>query len=293
MIRWRTWPSGTYEYGLMEPLERLLAERACERLILDFVHRLDLGEPASVAELFTEDGVWAWPAPGDGRRIEGRDALRTYFGSRPADRLSRRTMSNVLVTVTSADTASATSYFTTYRVDGHTGAMLPAGPPFQVGHYEDTFRRSHDGSWLLATRTLVLPFGGGPVRVRTDAAPFIPFPDGTEPPLSQGVRTGPYLFTSGQGPLDPATGDMPADFAAQAQQVLANVEAVVAAAGGDRHSIVRCTCYLADHAHFGDFNRVYRDFFAGSSPLPARTTVVVRPVREGVLVEVDAVAVVG
>ncbi|MGW1047815.1 nuclear transport factor 2 family protein [Streptomyces sp. NPDC002586] len=144
----------------MAPLDRLLVERACERLIVGFVHRLDLGEPASVAELFTEDGVWEWPSPGDGRRIRGREALRAYFGSRPADRLSRRLMSNVLVTVTGPDTAGAVSYFTTYRVDGYEGgAPIPAGPPVQVGHYADTFRRV-DGTWLITSRTLHLPFGG-------------------------------------------------------------------------------------------------------------------------------------
>lgn len=281
----------------MGSVEHLLAERACERLILDVVHRLDLGEPASAAELFTEDGVWQWPA--GKRRIEGRAALRDYFGSRPADRLSRRLMSNVLVTVTAPDTATATSYFTTYRVDGHTAGMVPAGPPVQIGHYDDVFRRV-EGRWLLATRTLHLPFGGPTPRadasahegLRTDRAPFVRFPDGTEPPLSQGVRSGPLVFTSGQGPLDPATGRIPVDFAGQARQVLANVEAVVAAAGGDRRAIVRVTCHLADHAHFAEFNRVYGDFFAGCSPLPARTTVVARLVRDGVLVEVDAVAVV-
>ncbi|MFF3905004.1 nuclear transport factor 2 family protein [Streptomyces sp. NPDC001848] len=148
----------------LDPLDRLLVERACERVVIDFVRRLDLGEPDSVAELFTEDGVWEWPAPGDGRRFEGRDALREYFGSRPADRLSRRIMSNILVTVTSADTAEATSYFTTYRVDGYSGAMVPPGPPVQVGHYEDTFRRV-DGHWLLASRALHLPFGGPTARL--------------------------------------------------------------------------------------------------------------------------------
>ncbi|OLZ69406.1 hypothetical protein AV521_17950 [Streptomyces sp. IMTB 2501] len=143
----------------MDPLELLLVERACERLIVGFVHRLDLGEPASVAELFTEDGLWEWPPPGDGRRIQGREALRTYFGSRPADRLSRRLMSNVLVAVAGPDTASATWYFSTYRVDGYEGgAPVPAGPPVQVGHYADTFRRV-DGTWLIVSRTLHLPFG--------------------------------------------------------------------------------------------------------------------------------------
>ncbi|WP_406478372.1 nuclear transport factor 2 family protein [Streptomyces sp. NBC_01615] len=142
----------------MDDLEQLLAERACERLVLDFVRRLDLGEPGTVAELFTEDGTWEWP---EGERVvKGREALRDYFGGRPADRLSRRVMTNILVTVDSPTTATATSYFTTYRVDGHTGGMVPAGPPVQVGHYEDTFRKVGDDRWLLASRTLFLPFGG-------------------------------------------------------------------------------------------------------------------------------------
>ncbi|MYS91723.1 MULTISPECIES: nuclear transport factor 2 family protein [Streptomyces] len=151
----------------MDAMERLLAERACERLITDFVHRLDLGEPSSVADLFTEDGVWTWPE--DGRLIKGRDALRAYFGSRPADRLSRRLMSNVLVRVASPDTAEAISYFTTYRVDGYEGGVVPAGPPVQVGHYEDTFHRA-DGTWLLASRTLHLPFGGATPRANSPSA---------------------------------------------------------------------------------------------------------------------------
>ncbi|MGD1217671.1 MULTISPECIES: nuclear transport factor 2 family protein [Streptomyces] len=141
----------------MDALEELLAQRACERLVVDFARRLDLGEPGTVADLFTEDGVWRWP---EGERaVRGRAALREYFAGRPADRLSRRVMSNVLVTVDSPATATATSYFTTYRVDGHTGGMVPAGPPVQVGDYEDAFLRT-DGGWLLASRTLVLPFGG-------------------------------------------------------------------------------------------------------------------------------------
>ncbi|GGJ11935.1 hypothetical protein GCM10010121_022880 [Streptomyces brasiliensis] len=122
----------------MDLTESLLARHACAHVILLVLSRLDLGDPSSVADLFTEDGTWEWPD--GGRRIEGRDALRAYFGSRPADRLSRRLMSNVLVTVTGPDTATATSY-STYRVDGHEGGMVPAGPPVQVGDHEDTFRR--------------------------------------------------------------------------------------------------------------------------------------------------------
>lgn len=69
-------------------MDCLLAEQEYERLIIDFVRRLDLEQPSSVAELFTPDGVWEWPD--DELRIEGREALRRYFGSRPSDRLSVR-----------------------------------------------------------------------------------------------------------------------------------------------------------------------------------------------------------
>ncbi|MFE6664859.1 nuclear transport factor 2 family protein [Streptomyces sp. NPDC057697] len=146
----------------LDPMERLLAERACERLIVEFVRRLDLGDPSGVAELFTPDGVWEWPQ-GD-RRVEGRDALRAYFGSRPEDRLSRRMSTNIMVTVESASKATATSYFATYRVDGHTGGMVPPVLPANVGHYEDGFRKV-DGTWLLAHRVTFLPFGGETVRL--------------------------------------------------------------------------------------------------------------------------------
>ncbi|MFJ5229024.1 nuclear transport factor 2 family protein [Kitasatospora sp. NPDC088391] len=144
------------------PLERMLAERACERLLVDFIHRLDLGEPGSVAELFTPDGYWHWPY-GD-RRIEGREALGRYFASRPADRLSRRLMTNILVTVESATTARSVSYLTTYRVDGYAGGMTEPRLPVGIGHYEDTFRKV-DGSWLLHGRTVFLPFGADTERL--------------------------------------------------------------------------------------------------------------------------------
>ncbi|TDC73894.1 nuclear transport factor 2 family protein [Streptomyces hainanensis] len=152
----------------LTPIDRLLAERACERLLLELVHRLDLGEPGGVAELFTPDGVWEWPE--DGRRFVGRDALRGYFAGRPADRLSRRMSTNLLVTVTSPTTARATSYFATYRVDGYTGGLLPPRAPTQVGHYTDAFRRL-DGEWLLAHRVLTLSFGGPTERLAAPVSP--------------------------------------------------------------------------------------------------------------------------
>ncbi|WP_461035808.1 nuclear transport factor 2 family protein [Streptomyces mayteni] len=155
-------------HATLSPIDRLLAERACERLILELVHRLDLGEPGSVAELFAPDGVWEWPA--DGRRFAGRDALRDYFAGRPADRLSRRMSTNLLVTVDSPTTARATSYFATYRVDGYHGGLLPPRAPTNMGHYTDTFRRL-DGEWLLAHRTLTLTFGGPTERLAPPVGP--------------------------------------------------------------------------------------------------------------------------
>ncbi|MBC3988244.1 nuclear transport factor 2 family protein [Streptomyces sp. AC563] len=149
----------------LSPLDRLLAERACERLIAAFVRELDLGHPAAVADLCTADGVWEWP--GGDRGVEGREALRACFGARPADRLSRHVSTNVLVTLLSPTTAGATSYFTTYRVDGHEGGMASPRAPVRVGqHYEDTdtFRRV-DGRWALATRTVFLAFAGPTERL--------------------------------------------------------------------------------------------------------------------------------
>ncbi|WP_262702924.1 MULTISPECIES: RidA family protein [Streptomyces] len=126
--------------------------------------------------------------------------------------------------------------------------------------------------------------------IHTENAPFVRFPDGTEPPLSQAIRVGELIFTSGQGPLDPVTHEIPADFDAQVRQVLLNLVAVFDAAGSGKDLIVKCTCYLSDRSHFAAFNRVYAEFFADRSPLPARTTVVTQLVREGVLVEIDGVA---
>ncbi|MFE2481475.1 nuclear transport factor 2 family protein, partial [Streptomyces sp. NPDC059389] len=102
--------------------------------------------------------------PSGTRRISPPGPLRSFRSQRPADRLSRRICTNILVTVTSADTAAAISYFTTYRVDGYSEGLIPPRPPVQVGHYEDTFRKVDD-TWLLTTRTLFLSFAGPTERL--------------------------------------------------------------------------------------------------------------------------------
>ncbi|MEU5540205.1 RidA family protein [Streptomyces sp. NPDC020362] len=126
--------------------------------------------------------------------------------------------------------------------------------------------------------------------IRTENAPFVRFPDGTEPPLSQAIRVGDLVLTSGQGPLDPVTHRIPDGFADQVRQVLDNLVAVVTAAGSRKDLIVKCTCYLTDRRDFTTFNSVYQEFFADCPLLPARTTVVTHLVRDGVRVEIDAVA---
>jgi hypothetical protein len=147
---------------VVDALKRLLAEHECQRLLVEFIRRLDLGDPGSVAELFTAEGVWEWPA--GSRLIRGREELRRYFASRPADRMSRRLCTNVLIDVESPTRATGTSYLVTYRLDGYQGDMVPPPAPANVGHYEDTFEY-HDGAWLLARRVTILPFGGGTPRL--------------------------------------------------------------------------------------------------------------------------------
>ena len=102
------------------------------------------------------------------------DARKRLFGNRPTDRLSRRLMTNILVDVASATSATATSYLTTYRVDGYTDGTLAPRPPTNVGHYEDAFRNI-DGTWLLATPRVFLPFGTDTERLSPQSA--APEPD--------------------------------------------------------------------------------------------------------------------
>jgi reactive intermediate/imine deaminase len=108
-------------------------------------------------------------------------------------------------------------------------------------------------------------------------------------PYSQAVRAGGYVFLSGQIPLDPVTGQMvQGDVAAQADRVLKNLQAILAAAGSGFADVVRTTIYLVDMAHFATVNEVYARYFV--APYPARVTVQVAALPRGALVEIDAIA---
>ena len=109
---------------------------------------------------------------------------------------------------------------------------------------------------------------------------------------SHAVRAGNLVFLSGSIALDPASGELVGggDAAAEARQVLANMQAVLEAAGVGPRQVVKTTIYLVDMADFGAVNGVYGEIF-GDSP-PARVTVAVAGLPRGARVEIDAIAVV-
>ena len=107
-------------------------------------------------------------------------------------------------------------------------------------------------------------------------------------PYSQGWVVGEFVYTSGQIPVDPATGAIPEGIAAQAEQSCKNVGAILEAAGVTLESVVKTTCFLADMGDFAAFNEVYAKYFTSK---PARSCVAVRELPKGVLCEIEAIAV--
>ena len=107
-------------------------------------------------------------------------------------------------------------------------------------------------------------------------------------PYSQGYAFDNLVITSGQIPVDPATGDVPAGIAAQAEQSCKNVGAILEAAGSGYEKVVKTTCFLADMGDFAAFNEVYAKYFTSK---PARSCVAVKDLPKGVLCEIEAIAV--
>ena len=107
-------------------------------------------------------------------------------------------------------------------------------------------------------------------------------------PYSQAIVCGNMLFTSGQIPIDPATGEISgSDITAQAEQVMQNLAAVLEEAGATFQSAVKTTCFLADMGDFAAFNAVYAKYFTEN---PARSCVAVKTLPKNVLVEVEVIA---
>ena len=108
-------------------------------------------------------------------------------------------------------------------------------------------------------------------------------------PYSQGMTFGNMVFTSGQIPVDPATGEIAgADITAQAEQSCKNVAAIVEAAGSTMENVVKTTCFLADMGDFAAFNEVYAKHFTSK---PARSCVAVKTLPKNVLCEIEAIAI--
>ncbi|HEX9163877.1 MAG TPA: RidA family protein [Thermoanaerobaculia bacterium] len=108
-------------------------------------------------------------------------------------------------------------------------------------------------------------------------------------PYSQAVKANDFLFTSGQIPLDPASGNLvDGDFAAQARRVFENLKAVLREAHTDFNRVVKATVYLTDLGNFQTLNSIYAEYFGDHKP--ARTTVGVSQLPRGAQVEIDLVA---
>ena len=107
-------------------------------------------------------------------------------------------------------------------------------------------------------------------------------------PYSQGYEANGFVITSGQIPVEPATGTIPEGIAAQAEQSCKNVAAVLAAAGVQMDKVIKTTCFLADMADFSAVNEVYARHFISN---PARSCVAVKALPKGVLCEIEAIAV--
>ena len=107
-------------------------------------------------------------------------------------------------------------------------------------------------------------------------------------PYSQAYEVNGFLFTSGQVPLDPATGNIVGtEIAEQAEQSCKNIGAILEAAGLDFSKVVKTVCFLADMGDFAAFNAVYEKYFVSR---PARSCVAVKTLPKNVLCEIEAIA---
>ena len=108
-------------------------------------------------------------------------------------------------------------------------------------------------------------------------------------PYSQAVVVGNTVYTSGQIPINPNTGNIEATtISEQTEQVMQNLKAVLLASGASFDTAVKTTCYLADISDFSAFNEVYAKYFTSN---PARSCVAVRDLPKGALVEVEVIAI--
>lgn len=106
-------------------------------------------------------------------------------------------------------------------------------------------------------------------------------------PYSQGFEVDGFVYTSGQIPVNPVSGQVPEGIAAQTEQSCKNVGAILAAADVGFEQVFKTTCFLADMNDFAAFNEVYAKYFVSK---PARSCVAVKDLPKGVLCEIEAIA---
>lgn len=108
-------------------------------------------------------------------------------------------------------------------------------------------------------------------------------------PYSQAIRVGNLIYTSGQIPLDPATGAfVEGGIKEQTRQALTNIKAILEEAGTSMDNVVKTTVFMANMDDFADMNAVYAEFF--TEPYPARSAVAVKSLPKGALIEIEVIA---
>lgn len=108
-------------------------------------------------------------------------------------------------------------------------------------------------------------------------------------PYNQAIKVGNLVYTSGQIPINPATGNfVEGGIKEQTRQSLTNIKAILEETGLSMNNVVKTTVFLADMNDFADMNSVYAEFF--SEPYPARSAVAVKTLPKGTLVEIEVVA---
>jgi len=139
----------------LAPLKRLIIERACEQLSIEYARTVDFRDYERFVELFADDALLDL-----GMRLEGKDAIRASMLMRPDEIRTRHVLTNIFIEVRDSQHARGMSYLTLYR---HVGVQttkpgpVPSILPTAVGHYEDSFIRT-DAGWRFQTRTLHVAF---------------------------------------------------------------------------------------------------------------------------------------
>lgn len=108
-------------------------------------------------------------------------------------------------------------------------------------------------------------------------------------PYSQAIAQGDFIFVSGQGPINPQTGQLElGDARAETKRVFENIKAILQAAGSSLDHVMKCNVYLRDINDFAAMNEVYETYFA--APFPARTTIQAGALPGGIAVEIECIA---